>query len=50
MWIRNTLDVSQLECSAAYLPEAKQRDDLTILTDLRPLPLGEDGYLPEFVV
>jgi hypothetical protein len=47
MWIRDTLDVAEVECSAAYWDEAKQRDDLEVLTPLRDLPLGEDGNLPE---
>ncbi|MGE0760915.1 MAG: lactate racemase domain-containing protein [Pirellulaceae bacterium] len=46
MWIRNTLDVAELECSEAYLAEARERDDLEILTDVRPLPLDEHGMLP----
>lgn len=47
VWIRNTLDLAQMECSAAYLEEARKRDDLEILSELRPLPLGADGNLPE---
>lgn len=46
MWIRNTLDVAELECSVAYLPEARSRQDLTILSDPRPLPLDDRGMLP----
>jgi hypothetical protein len=34
LWIRNTLDIAELECSAAYWEEAQQRDDLEILSDL----------------
>jgi hypothetical protein len=52
MWIRNTLDVAEVECSAAYLEEARGRSDLTILCDPRPLPLNGEGMLPgvnEFV-
>ena len=49
MWARNTLDVAEVECSVAYLPEARQRSDLTILTDPRPLPLDEAGNLPDDV-
>lgn len=45
MWIQNTLEVAELECSAAYLDEARQRDDLEILTEPRPLPFDEDGNL-----
>jgi len=46
MWIHNTLEVAEVECSAAYLAEARSRDDLEILTDLRPLPLDSTGTLP----
>lgn len=46
MWIHNTLDVAEVECSAAYLEEAKSRDDLKILTDPRPLPFDDAGLLP----
>ena len=45
LWIRNTLALSEVECSAAYLDEARARDDLEILTPLRPLPLAASGNL-----
>lgn len=38
MWIRNTMTLAEVECSAAYLDEAKRRVDLEIISDLRPLP------------
>ena len=38
VWIRNTLDLSEVECSAACLDEARKRSDLEVLTDLRPGP------------
>ena len=47
LWIRNTLALTEVECSAAYLNETRERDDLEILTDLRHLPLGLDGNLPD---
>lgn len=46
LWINNTLDVAQVECSEAYLAEARERPDLEVLTPPRPLPLDEDGNLP----
>jgi hypothetical protein len=49
MWIRNTLEVGELECSAAYWDEARQRTDLEILTEPRPLPFDEQGNLPDYV-
>jgi hypothetical protein len=49
MWIRNTLDVAELECSEAYLLEARSREGLEILTEPRELPFDERGNLPESV-
>jgi hypothetical protein len=50
LWIRNTLELSELACSAAYLEEARKRDDLEILSDPRPLPFDADGNLPDSVL
>jgi hypothetical protein len=47
LWIRNTLDLSELECSAAYLDEARSRKDLSIESDLREMPFDADGNLPQ---
>lgn len=47
MWIRNTLEVSELEISIAYFKEAQEREDLQILANPRPLPLDAQGMLPE---
>ena len=47
MWIRDTLDVAEVECSAAYLEEAQQRADLEVLTPLRDMPFDADGNLPD---
>ena len=47
MWIQNTLHISELECSVAYLNEARERDDLEVIVEPRPLPLNEEGMLPE---
>ena len=47
MWIRDTLDVAEVECSAVYLEEAQQRSDLEVLTPLRDMPFDGDGNLPE---
>jgi len=49
LWIRNTLDVIEAECSAAYLAEARQRDDVEILSEPRDLPFDDAGNLPEYV-
>ncbi len=45
LWIRNTLALTEVECSAAYLDEARDRDDLEILTDLRPFSFDASGNL-----
>ncbi len=47
LWIRNTLDLVKVECSATYLEEARDREDLEILTEPRPLPFDESGNLPD---
>ncbi len=49
VWIKNTLQVSEVECSAAYLPEAKSRPDLEVLSPLHDLPLDAAGNLPASV-
>jgi hypothetical protein len=46
VWIQDTLHLGEVECSAAYLDEARQREDLEILTKPRALPYGPDGNLP----
>jgi hypothetical protein len=46
LWIKNTLELEELECSAAYFDEARERQDLEVLTPLRDLPLDPSGNLP----
>jgi hypothetical protein len=46
MWIQNTLKLTEVECSEAYLGEARQRTDLEILTEPTELPLDDSGNLP----
>ena len=48
LWIANTLNLVEVECSAACLEEAQRRDDLEILTPLRDLPLDGAGNLADF--
>ncbi|MCA9175028.1 MAG: DUF2088 domain-containing protein [Planctomycetales bacterium] len=45
MWIHNTLDLAEVECSESYWDEARQRDDLEVVVPLRPMP-WVDGLLP----
>jgi hypothetical protein len=47
LWIANTLDLAEVECSAAYLDEARSHADLEILTEPRPLPFDAAGNLPD---
>jgi len=49
MWIHNTLEVAEVECSAAYLGEARERSDLTIVKEPRALPFDAAGNLPDHV-
>ncbi|HEY2148432.1 MAG TPA: hypothetical protein VGH32_10875 [Pirellulales bacterium] len=49
MWIKNTLDLAEVECSAAYLEEARGRADLEVFTGLRAFPLDGDGNLPDWL-
>jgi hypothetical protein len=47
MWIHNTLEVAEVECSVAYLSEARERPDLTIIREPTALPLDNGGNLPD---
>jgi hypothetical protein len=49
LWIPDTLRLAEVECSAAYLDEARERDDLEVLAPPRDLPLDAAGNLPDFV-
>jgi hypothetical protein len=49
LWIADTLRLGEVECSAAYLAEARQRADLEILGGLRELRFDAAGNLPEMV-
>ncbi len=48
LWIKNTLHLAEVECSEAYLPEARTRSDLEILSPLHDLPMNGSGNLPTF--
>ena len=48
LWIHNTLHLREVECSEAYLEEARTRDDLTILGEPRELPFDAAGNLPDW--
>jgi hypothetical protein len=49
LWAHNTLEVAEVECSVAYLNEARERPDLSIVREPRPLPLDAGGNLPDRV-
>ena len=49
LWIHNTLDVGEVECSEAYLGEARERSNLEVLTEPRALPFDAQGNLPDSV-
>ena len=46
LWIADTLHLAEVECSAAYLAEARGRSDLEVLTEPRDLRFNTDGNLP----
>jgi hypothetical protein len=46
MWIADTLRLGEVECSIAYLDEARRRDDLEIITEPREMPFDAAGNLP----
>ena len=48
LWARNTLQVVEVECSAAYRDAAAARNDLEILTDPRDLVFDPSGNLQAF--
>ena len=49
LWIRNTLQLAEAVCSAPLLEAAVRRPELEIASDLQPLPLGNDGNLPDLI-
>jgi hypothetical protein len=49
LWIRNTLELTEVECSQAYWDEAQQRSDLEIIRELQDLPFDAAGNLPKYV-
>jgi hypothetical protein len=49
LWAHNTLDVAEVECGVAYLNEARERPDLEIIHDPRPMPFDNAGNLPDHV-
>ncbi len=46
VWIRNTLELAEIECSSALLLEARTADNAEILTAVRDLTFDSDGNLP----
>jgi hypothetical protein len=48
LWIKNTLDLGEVEASAAYLAQLEGRDDLELIVGPRTLQTQEDGNLPSF--
>lgn len=46
LWIQNTLHVEEVECGEAFVPLARGRTDLEILTEPRELPFDASGMLP----
>ncbi|MBX7164792.1 MAG: nickel-dependent lactate racemase [Pirellulales bacterium] len=49
LWARNTLHLGEVECSTAYLDEARSRADLDILTEPRAIQFDASGDLVDFL-
>lgn len=49
LWVHNTLDLVEVECSEAYLPQAREMKNLEILTEPRAMPFDAAGNLPDSV-
>jgi hypothetical protein len=47
LWIADTLHLGEVECSAAYLTEARKRPDLEVLNGPRDLPFDAAGNLSD---
>ena len=45
MWIKNTLELAELECSTAYWEAAQLRDDLEVMHPPGPMSIDADGNL-----
>ena len=48
LWIRNTLQLAEVECSAAYWNEAQEREDLDVTTEKRDFEFDSDGNFVPF--
>jgi hypothetical protein len=46
VWIHNTLELAEIECSAALLAAARGRDNIEPISELRDWPLDAAGNLP----
>jgi hypothetical protein len=47
IWISDTLHLNEVECSVAYLDDARKCKNLEILTEPRELPFDSAGNLPD---
>ena len=46
--IKNTLHLSEMDCSEALLPEIKAHARLSVATDPAPMTFDAEGNLPQF--
>jgi hypothetical protein len=46
LWIKNTLELTEMECSAAYLDVAKTKPNCDVISALRALPMDHAGNWP----
>lgn len=47
LWVSDTLHLTELECSRAFWNLCQGRDDIEIVSELRPMPLDAKGMLPD---
>jgi hypothetical protein len=50
VWIRNTANMREMECSKVFLEEVRHWKDLSVLSGLLPLDFDADGNLRDYVV
>jgi hypothetical protein len=50
VWIRNTANMCEMECSEVLLEEVRHWKDLSVLRGVLPLDFDGDGNLRDYVV
>ena len=47
VWIRNTLDLQDIACAEAFLPEIRERSQLEVVGEAKTMRFSDDGELVE---